>query len=516
MTERETTVPRAAVALMGAAIVARLVAAAAQYQTADLDMYHEMALFRAALELGALPRDDIFAYTPTVSPSVHHEWGTGAILYLVAIATGWGGAGVLALRALLVAATATLCVTVARRRGTSWSALAVASPFAMALFAPGLSTLRAHVFTFLFLACLLLLFEVDRTGRRWWVVPWLAIFVVWINLHGGFVVGLGLLGVYVAERAWRRHREEGVWRIPIAHLAALVLPLPLLMVNPYGWDYVPYLWDALLLDRPLVAEWAPLWSGRAALPLQIVFGAAVVVALYAVARDRNRDLRQISILLVTGLATVTAQRLVPVFGVVWLCYVPPLLARTDLTVLVDRLWARHWRPIAAAAVVLITLSGYQAIDARVWDIRVPTVDDGAPNHYPAGAVRYLEEQRFSGNLMTPFNSGAYVMWHLYPAVRVGMDSRYEVAYPPEAATESHLLYGAALDWRAVLEGYGTDAILLPAGGALDMAMSGAEKAGGDWKQVYRDDGFALFAPTPVAEDLPRVDRRGEEIVARFP
>jgi hypothetical protein len=516
MTERETTVPRAAVALMGAAIVARLVAAAAQYQTADLDMYHEMALFRAALELGALPRDDIFAYTPTVSPSVHHEWGTGAILYLVAIVTGWGGAGVLALRALLVAATAALCVAVARRRGASWSALAVASPFAIALFAPGLSTLRAQAFTFLFLACLLFMFEVDRSGRRWWVVPWLAIFVVWINLHGGFVVGLGLLGVYVAERAWRRHREEGVWRIPIAHLAALLLPLPLLLVNPYGWDYVPYLWDALLLDRPLVAEWAPLWSGRALLAVQLVFLASAVVAVYAVARQRERDYRQLSILLVAAIATLGAQRLAPVYGVVWLCYVPPLLARTDLTVLLDRLWVRHWRVATAAAVLLTVHSGYQAIDARAWEVGVPTVDDAVPIHYPAGAVRYLEDQRFSGNLMTPFAAGAYVMWHLYPAVRVGMDSRYEVAYPPEAVTENQLLYGAALDWRALLEGYGTDAVLVPAGDALDLAMSEAGKAGGDWKQVYRDDGFALFAPTPVAENLPRVDRRGEDIVARFP
>jgi hypothetical protein len=144
------------------------------------------------------------------------------------------------------------------------------------------------------------------------------------------------------------------------------------------------------------------------------------------------------------------------------------------------------------------------------------VDDAVPIHYPAGAVRYLEDQRFSGNLMTPFAAGAYVMWHLYPAVRVGMDSRYEVAYPPEAVTENQLLYGAALDWRALLEGYGTDAVLVPAGDALDLAMSEAGKAGGDWKQVYRDDGFALFAPTPVAENLPRVDRRGEDIVARFP
>ncbi len=44
----------------------------------DPDIWHEMALFREALALGYLPLADQFAYTPTVYPSVHHEWGTGA------------------------------------------------------------------------------------------------------------------------------------------------------------------------------------------------------------------------------------------------------------------------------------------------------------------------------------------------------------------------------------------------------------------------------------------------------
>jgi hypothetical protein len=42
--------------------------------------------------------------------------------------------------------------------------------------------------------------------------------------------------------------------------------LILTVVNPYGWDYVPYLWHALLLDRPLVEEWAPLWAAAGGTP----------------------------------------------------------------------------------------------------------------------------------------------------------------------------------------------------------------------------------------------------------
>ena len=65
----------------------------------DPDLFHEMALIRDALRLGHLPLLDTLAYTPTLEPTIHHEWGTGAILYLVS--TRWGGAGLLLLKYLL-------------------------------------------------------------------------------------------------------------------------------------------------------------------------------------------------------------------------------------------------------------------------------------------------------------------------------------------------------------------------------------------------------------------------------
>jgi hypothetical protein len=54
------------------------------------DVFHEMALAREWLACGAFPREDCFAYTPTVSPAVHHEWGTGLLLYLAVAAIPFG------------------------------------------------------------------------------------------------------------------------------------------------------------------------------------------------------------------------------------------------------------------------------------------------------------------------------------------------------------------------------------------------------------------------------------------
>ena len=69
----------------------------------DPDVFHSMALFRSALALGHIPTEDTFSYVPTVSPMIHHEWGTGALLYLLTVSAGLGATGLMALKYLISA-----------------------------------------------------------------------------------------------------------------------------------------------------------------------------------------------------------------------------------------------------------------------------------------------------------------------------------------------------------------------------------------------------------------------------
>ena len=50
----------------------------------DLDIFHEMALFRESLALGHISTVDHFSYGPTLPYVVHQEWGSGAVAYFVA------------------------------------------------------------------------------------------------------------------------------------------------------------------------------------------------------------------------------------------------------------------------------------------------------------------------------------------------------------------------------------------------------------------------------------------------
>jgi hypothetical protein len=535
----ERDVPRWAGSAIGFGILVLALRVMGSVRSIDLDLFHEMALIREALVLGRIPIEDVFAYTSSVSPVVHHEWGTGAVLYFVVVGLGLGANGLVLLRLLLLAGVAACCVAVARSRGAGWREMAMVAPLGIILFWPGLSPIRAHMFTFLFLALLLLILERERKGDRRWLLLWPLLFVLWLNMHGGFVVGVGLLGLYAGERflriVWETHKGgaakgtalrdafRGTWHL----FLAVAVSAPLLVVNPYGLDYVPYIWHAVAMERPYMPEWEPLWSANFRGAELLLFLVAVALAGYTLWRGtRWKQLPGLLMLLAAAVFAARSVRILPIFVVVWFAYTSPALASTPLSSLVGRLWARHARALAAVTLVVSAIGMGRMLQKGEIGVVLPT--QGAEHRlvYPAGATAYLSEIDFRGNLMTPFGVGAYVSWQLYPNVRVGMDSRYEVAYSPEFAEETMRIYRGDGDWREFLDRHPTDAVLVPSLGPLDSLMTGSEPGmrgpppsredSSTWIEVFRDDAYAIFARPAAAGGMPRVDRTGQPITGTFP
>jgi hypothetical protein len=489
---------------------------AGTFTVADLDMFHGMALFREAVATGSLPHRDSFAYTPTVYPVVHHEWGTGALLYLITVAAGFGASGVMLLKYLLVASLLVVCAWCARLRGATIPIAGILAPPALYLAAVSFASIRAQLFSVVFLAVLLLLLESDRRGGRWWIAAWLPLYAVWVNLHGGFVVGAGALALYTWERMIRcLFDRHGVRHALVGsrHLIAVgAAMLPLTVVNPYGLTYVSYLWRAIRMPRPDITEWLPLWDSAHSRLLLAVFVISAAMAGYSVLARGLKYLPGLTLLAVTAWLAARHARHLSLYAVVWFCYVPAYLAETSLGRRADSLWRRFPLGITAAFLLLGGAALGHGVDLRFWELRVPNRDARTGLGFPVGVVDYLAAHEFEGNLMTPFNAGSYVSWKLYPSVKVSLDSRYEVAYPPGTLAESGRFYNAAEGWETILGKYPTDAVLVP----REAPVAAALAAGGQWRRVYRDDEYALFVRPGLARTLPVLDASGREIRGAFP
>ena len=508
----------------GFGLLGGLLATICRSNVVDLDLFHEMALFREALAVGWLPAGDPFAYTPTVDLVVHHEWGTGAVLYLATVASGFGTAGLVVLKYLVCGLVVWGCVRCARLRGAGVVSMAILGPIGIAMGALGVTTIRAQLFTLGLLTLQLLLFEEDRKGGRWWLAVWLPVYVLWLNLHAGFVVGCGLYGLYSLERFGREFCESGSVGTAVRRTGHLIggglAMLPAAMINPYGWEYVPYLWHAIRMERPLVAEWQSLWqSGEFALLAWYFLSLAAVA--YVLAAKGFRTMPGLAMVAVAAVLAFQHTRHLSIYGVVWFCYVPGYLQDTRLCRAVEKVrveralhWAAFWTLCGIGGLCFATYH-------RFWELRIPVtraeVEEQVPV-YPAGAVDYLAENRFSGNVLLPYNAGAFVSWKLFPAVKVSVDSRYEVAYPPGAVEEIVGFFDALDGWQQTLARYPTDAVLAPRWRPIDKLLDGLEPSDGipAFRLKYRDDAYSLYVREGVGEELPTVDREGEQIVGRYP
>ena len=469
---------------------------------ADLDLWHQMALFREFIALEHIPLEDHFAYTPTIYPSVQHEWGAGAIAYF--LGTRFGGRGILAAKYLLASIIVVFFLLCIKKRGVSKEVLIFLAPIGIGLVSRSFATTRAQMYSFAFVACLLWFFELERNGNRRWLAFWIALYLIWINLHGGFLVGIGLLGAFWSERLLRREAQLHL-------ILAGVTVLGLIAVNPYGLSYYSYLWRAMTMARPYIAEWYPIWRSSELLQLSM-FLMSLILVIYSVMKIGINKADGLAVLFAAALAAFFCVRLFFFYALVWTIYVPGYLQRTQLGNLMEGLCKKLSKfliPILCIAAVAIFV---RALSYQPWKLIVPSDHiKKYGNHpiYPIGPVQYLKEAAFKGNLMVFFDWGSYVTWKLYPDVRVSMDSRYEVAYPEWLVDENIRFYRGEDGWESILTKYPTDLLLVEKRFPLAKVMPQSK-----WKKVYTDKVFELYARPGLI--LPIVDWTGLVFVGSFP
>ncbi len=517
---------------IGFALLAAVLAVASRNMVVDLDLFHEMALFRQIIDEGQMPMQDAFAYTPTKTRVVHHEWATGAVLYFSSIVTGWGAGGIVALKYLLSFSLCLGCYLFAHRRGASLVVFAVLAPVALNLGGwMAFTNVRAQLFTLLFLVGLYFLLDLDQRGKRWWIWLWFPMLVAWANLHGGVVSGLGILGVYGLSRfylAFLDSRSIATSIYQIRHLVGVAIGTAILInVNPYGWEYTSYLFGAVTMQRPMISEWAPIYRGGS-LSAQLTILISIGILAFGILAQEKTDKAtapkftfETVVLLLTAYLAIRHLRHGSLYAVTWICFVPPLIEKTRIGESIRLAWKSNAPRLAVVGLAAgIVMTGF-AFNAKFWKLRIPTAPSaqlrGAPI-YPVGAVEFLGDQKFRGNLFVPFASGAYVSWKLFPAVKVSIDSRYEVAFPTGLVEENVDFYRASGDWEATLKKYHTDAILVPRFNSVFHALE--EKIGTDprfgWTCVYRDDGFGLFFRKNNPHPNQMTDRSGQRVAEIFP
>jgi len=458
---------------------------------ADVDIWHQMALARKAIEIGYVPYHDFFSYTKTIYPSVHHEFGAGVIAYFVTYILG--GDGIVILRYTLVASTILILFYALKRKRSNPYIVFFILPLPIFFFALGTSAVRAHMYSFIFTTILLLFIDIDEQGKRWWIIIWLLMFTAWVNIHGGFLVGVGLTMIYGFEQC--------IHRRPYKHIVGLIAAMAIIIViNPYGIHYYPYILNAIMMDRPNLSEWNSLLDSGYIVELGL-FIMALLLTLYVAIKRNFKNIEGIYILLATAVVSINANRLLPFFAICWIYMMPKWLENTPLGVAIINLYKNKTPVLLAIFTASAVFFAVKIVQFSPWNLQIPNSNRpewGKHIIYPVGAVEYLRSHDVTGNILVPFDYGAFVLWKLYPNVKVSLDSRYEAAYPAEVFDDQFKLFMGAEDWRELLKKYNPDFILTRTVLPLSKKIHQLR----DWSLVYSDSNWEIFSKNII--DLPLV------------
>ncbi len=472
------------------------------YQT---DLWHHLARGRVLVEEGRLLDEDRF--TCTIPGRVFQDcnWGWQAANY------GLYRLGGLAL--VQTANAATLAIMMAVLVALCWrrsGSLAAAAGVGLLVFFGLWQMLLIRPQTFSLLLFVLLYASLEgalRRPRLLFVPP--LILAVWVNVHGGFPVGVALVGCYVLAAALgaRQVRETLPWACCLAGCLAATL------LNPYGWRVYEYV---LLTSRTAsgrhIDEWLPPGLGLLAGKVWVL-SVLLLLGLYAWTGRRASDGRVRTWRDVCLLACF----LPPACGSVrmvawWLLASAPILAER----LAD-LWPRlrqqeEEKPTTGAALAVVGLLAAVVLSLPWLERYNPVLARPGRAHRVESDLQVVADRLASEapgcRAFTRFAWGEFLGWSLAGRGTVFLDGRIEI-FPDEVWAQYNAVARGGADWEAVLDRYGVDVLLLDASGYHQGLLPLVERSPG-WQQVLRQGDGVLFVRT--GSDHAR--RLGAAVAAR--
>ncbi|GAC1333583.1 MAG: hypothetical protein NVSMB17_14210 [Candidatus Dormibacteria bacterium] len=459
----------------------------------DTDLWWHLANGRYILAHG-VPGTDVYSHTAIGHVWVVHEWLSDVAFYLLYAA---GGLRVLVLVTALAVAVGMVLVYRGLRTGGLGTTPAVV--LAMVLFVASVPSFgaRPQVINFVLtgaLCAVLLRYRARPSSRVWWLFP---AFIVWANLHSGYIVGVGLLAVFTVSEALQvasarvaALRQEGVEVLRRSDVRRLWLLIPLGFLSglftPGTYRTLFFAFGTLSSQniQSFIVEWfSPDFhqvQGKALLVCLLVLVAGLVATRRGT-RSGAADPTYLAWGLVALTLALTSQRHVPIFAIA----AAPLLggAAAGLMATLGVGPRRVRRPTPAMARVNVALLVVLAVVELAFltsNLRQPVIDGVVAAVEPAAATNWMLTHRPRQTLFNNYSFGGWLDWQAAPRYPVFIDGRIEV-YGDRVFNDYLTVESLADGWSEVLERYRVRTIMVTPGDRLALVLPSR-----GWTLAYRD------------------------------
>ncbi len=374
------------------------------------------------------------------------------------------------------------------------------------LFAAMVSSLhwlaRPHIFSFLFMLIWYFLLDEYQYRDRDHLFLFPLIMLFWVNLHGGFITGYVLAGIFLLGNLIEAFFSDGVkkreLRKKVLHyLSIIILSLGAALINPRGYKILLFpasvISNKFLMDH-VVEFLSPNFHSLEVILFEILFLFSLTIFLVSIKR-----LNPIEILLFIFFAHMSfySIRYIALFSLI----IPPILIR-QISFMMQEGNSKLFLKFKYKSQKYIDID--QQSRGFLWPclallLVVFAIGSEMVNYHfdpkikPIKAVEFIKKEPIKGNMFNNDEFGDIIIYDAFPQYKVFIDGRSDM-YDIEKFKEYNKVVSFKPGWESIIEKYKIKWIFFDS----DSPLSRYLLERNDWKLIYSDKVANIFVKN-VAE-----------------
>ena len=361
----------------------------------------------------------------------------------------------------------------------------------------------------------------------WLMVP---LTVIWTNAHGGFLAGLCVFIAYLCLRGveFVAHRGGESWGMLRRFALMIVAACAATMINPYGSEFLTWLYDDLKVPRPEIVEWrAPDFFSLETLPFVILLCAWLGALLFS---RKRHDFTQQVILALLCWQSMTHLRHIAFFAIAcgfwlprhWQSVLERFGATSNESSLAGGMSPRFVPLVGLFVLAACFLTGTK-LAGRLHHLQVER------ENFPVAAAEYIAKEKLTGRMIVTFNWAQYALAAFGPKERGGegilvhvdgrcrtsysqamLDEHFDLVLGKQSSADRYRDPNVPFDPLKALKNHRPDLVLLSR--AQQPGVETMLTQQGEWTILYQDELAQLWGrrsryDDPAIPDYIPLERR---------
>jgi len=462
----------------------------------DVDTGYHIRAGEYILNTFSIPKDDIFSF---ITPTLHwtaHEWLSEVIMALLHKA--FGLTGVVLFFAFIISLVYYLLYKMIKTDKDN--IILTTFIILLVLISSQIHWLaRPHIFSLLLTLIWYYLLDQYQYRHRNYLYLFPLIMLLWVNLHGGYLAGFVLIGIYLFGNGVKyitaQDAEKDIYKKKARFLGLITVAcLFVSLINPYTYQILLFPFK-LVSNKFIMDHVGEFMSPNFHEMMPFKYLLLLMITTFAISRIKTNWIELLLVLMFLNMSLYSV-RYIPLFSIIvapiLLKQIGPLLEKSNGKLMrFFKKRAKNISEIDASArgylwpvfsVVLVTVLAAGNVIGYKFDAKTK----------PVAAVEFLKNEHIKGNMFDNDEFGDYIIYATWPEYMVFVDGRSDM-YGVDIMKEYLKVVTIKPGWDEVLKKYNITWIIYNANSALSLFLMERD----DWELIYADKVANIFV-----KDIP--------------